>query len=186
MRPVILFDMDGVLCDFVSGALSAHGKSLPMRECQWNFYEQVGLTADEFWDRLTKPEFWANLPPLFDGLQLLARLQNEGMHADFGFLSSGLCPGSCDGKRQWIKRKLPHMELREIFCTRKELVAGPGKLLIDDHEPNVQRFIEHGGSAILVPRPWNSRSSETIGVDARFHVQSLFDEVVRTVRTMGA
>lgn len=162
-RPVVFFDMDGVLADFVGGACKAHGKHIPPAEVCWDFMTQIGFTASDsaFWDPLSNVDFWANLPLLSDGLALFRLVERVVGQNGIGILSSGLCPGSCDGKRLWLDKHLPGYGKRAAFCTAKEICAAPCKTLIDDHEPNAEKFRLHGGQAVLVPRPWNSRRSET-------------------------
>lgn len=177
MRRVVFFDMDGVLADFVGGALAAHGKSLPPAEVGWDFWAQVGLTAEAFWAPLADPAFWAGLEPLADGLALLDATLSAVGPARVGLLSSGLCPGSCDGKRAWLRRHLPGLERRAVFCTEKALCAAPCKLLVDDHGANVDGFVGAGGRAVLVPRPWNDRRGECDPL-GRFDPERLyFDDV---------
>lgn len=166
----IFFDMDGVLADFVGGALAAHGKTLDPAAVQWDFCSQIGFAGPgdpAFWSPLSNPEFWATLPPLPDGMELFRRAEAEFGAGRIGILSSGLCPGSCDGKRAWLKKHLPAYEKRAIFCTVKELVAAPCKVLVDDYEPNHDAFVAAGGRAVLAPRPWNRRR-ELTGEAGRF------------------
>lgn len=186
MRPVtILFDMDGVLADFVGGALRAHGREpgvdLHRAAVTWDFPAQVGFplgAADPaFWQPLHDPDFWERLEPLADGLALFALAESAFGVGQIGLLSSGVCPGSCDGKRRWLRRHLPAYEKRVAFLHAKEMVAAPCKLLIDDHEPNADGFTAAGGRSLLVPRPWNRRRSETCPHHATFDPSRLFDEL---------
>jgi len=163
-KPTVLFDMDGVLCDFVGGSLRRHGLTLPLKECRWDFMEQVGFVGGgdpRFWEPLSNPEFWANLDPMPDGMELFSRVVEELPRDQVGFLSSGLCPGSADGKRDWIRRHLPGWEKHLILGTAKHLVAAPCKVLIDDFDHNIDGWHAAGCSAVYAPRPWNKRSQAT-------------------------
>lgn len=70
------------------------------------------------------------------------------------------------GKYQWMERNLPDWMQRQYSITpRKSWLAQPGTLLIDDCPKNTDEFItppdgRPGGSAILVPRPWNRLHAE--------------------------
>lgn len=180
-RPtIVLFDLDGVLVDFVRGTFAVHGKSLPPREVVWNYQSLLGFCgADDpaFWEPLSLPTFWSGLDPLSDGLALFRCVETALGHARLGLLSSGLCPGSCDGKRAWIGQHLPGYEPRAIFGTVKELLAAPCKLLVDDHDANVDAFRAAGGKAVLVPRPWNARRAETTG-EGDFDVATVKAEIL--------
>lgn len=157
-QTIVLFDMDGVLADFVSGALTVHRASLPYTEIVWDFPTQIGFAGagdPAFWRPLETPDFWATLPPCADGMEVFRRIEARIGRDRIGILSSGLCPGSCDGKRAWLDRHLPGYARRAIFGTVKELLAAPCKLLLDDHDPNVDAWRKCGGKAVRVPRPWN-------------------------------
>ncbi len=38
----------------------------------------------------------------------------------------------------------------------KSLLAGPYRILVDDHDENVRMFRALGGQAVLWPQPWNA------------------------------
>lgn len=157
-QTVVLFDMDGVLADFVGGALSVHKAVIPRHQVPWDFMSHIGFSGGgdpAFWRPLENADFWANLRPCADGMEAFGQIERRVGRDRIGILSSGLCPGSCDGKRAWLTKHLPHYARRAIFGTAKELLAAPCKLLIDDHDPNVDAWRGCGGKAVLVPRPWN-------------------------------
>lgn len=183
-KKVVFFDMDGVLADFVGATIRVHNLPLKHADCGWDFWTPHGLLSEEFWAPLADYHFWANLEPLPDGMDLFRRVEATIGTDRIGLLSSGLCPGSCDGKRDWLKRHLPAYAKSAVFCTTKHLCAAPCKLLVDDHEPNVTGFIEHGGSAVLVPRPWNSRRGETCD-RALFNVDAVLREVEQRLDASG-
>ena len=56
-----MLDMDGVLCDFVRGSLSHHGRTLDYNTIEWDFVNQLGMPPAEFWAPLGF-DFWAGLP----------------------------------------------------------------------------------------------------------------------------
>lgn len=153
MNPQIFLDMDGVFADFVRHSLWAHNKQIP-NGVQWLFYEQVGLTAEEFWKPLEHNyEFWYSIPPLTDGMVLLDWLKVT-FPEWLSILTSPGCPGSYDPKVDWLKTY--YADPPPLAAAKEKWrFAGPGKILIDDHEANVDLFIEAGGTGILFPRPWN-------------------------------
>lgn len=163
MKPVLFFDLDGVLADFVRGALAHHGKSLQMADVRWDFPQQVGFGgtwAPEFWEPLGET-FWAGLDTLRDGFELLGAAERLVGADRIGLLSSPCDTRGCaEGKRAWVARHMPDYRKRLFLGSAKELFAAPGKVLVDDHDPNCDRFAAWGGRAILVPRPWNARRGE--------------------------
>ncbi len=176
MRPVCLLDLDGVLVDFVGGALSLHGKHVPPSEVRWDFLTQIGLEPADFWRPLGR-SFWAGLPWTAEGRELLDVVEDVFGPENVCLLTSPCAtPGCCEGKLDWVARELPAYRRRVLVGACKHLVAGPGKLLLDDHDANVEAFREAGGSAILVPRPWNDRRAECDG-QGRFDAAAVADEV---------
>lgn len=160
MKSVCYLDLDGVLVDFVGGALKVHGKTLSPDSVRWNFHEQIEVTPEEFW----KPfgyHFWCKLGWTVEGpilLNLLERIFGEDI-----VLMTSPCEteGSVEGKVDWIKTHLPNYKRKFFVGPAKHLAAGPTKILVDDHEGNTDKFISRHGKAVLVPRPWNRLIGET-------------------------
>jgi len=155
-------DMDGVLVDFQGAAFAAHGSDnlflrRPLGEIAgvWEIADILGISAEEFWAPMASEEFWASLRPTNDWEEILS-LAEGACGADNTFLLTcpAISPGSLSGKMRWIDEYLPEYRRRYIMAPDKRPCA-KGNLLIDDNERNVSAFIESGGGAILVPRPWN-------------------------------
>ena len=158
-----LLDLDGVLVEFVRGALAFHNKQLPPKEVRWHFPEQIGfkgILANEFWDPLGQ-EFWANLDWTEEGEHLLSEL--ESLFGNNIAIVSSPCntPGCDDGKRDWVRKHLPEYRRRTFLGGDKHVFADSSKVLIDDYDPHISNFLNAGGQAFLVPRPWNSAISLT-------------------------
>lgn len=176
---IVYFDLDGVLADFVGGAFRRHGREKPQGEIQWDFMTTMGFSGGgdmEFWKPLEDSVFWAGLEPLGDGMDLFARVEKMVGKERIAILSSGLCPGSCDGKRDWLKKHLPGYEKAAIFGTLKGLCASPRHVLVDDFDRNVDEFSLHG-RAVMVPRSWNRRRDHACKLTNSFNVTQIFDEI---------
>lgn len=149
----ILCDMDGVLCDFVGGALDKFGMDIknwtPGEWDDFGHQDVASLAADR--------EFWANLHPTPWLVRLLSLL---GKH-DPGWTvcTIPMQDDACkSGKWDWIRKHLGfvcYFPVRVIMCADKSRYATPNTILIDDNEDNVKRFQEAGGHAILFPALWN-------------------------------
>ncbi len=72
----------------------------------------------------------------------------------------------------WLQSEFP--EFWRDYSPLKQHFAGAG-ILIDDHEPTVERFGEAGGQAILFPQPWNSNSRFANREDRLHYVESELD-----------
>lgn len=179
MRPVCYLDLDGVLVDFTEGALRAHGKTVDPCTVRWDFYEQLDLTAEEFW----KPfgyDFWKGLKWTDEGPWFLNELEKV-----FGkdiVVMTAPCDteGSVEGKVAWIKKQMPEYKQRFFIGPTKHLAAGPNKVLVDDNHDNIDKFVMRRGKAVLVPRPWNRLLGET-NTRGQFDVPRVIQEVKRLV-----
>lgn len=159
----IFLDMDGVLSDFASGALSAlnsrYNKRVTLdtyvREYgKWNIAEYYGITDKEFWETIGKiQDFWLNLQPIPWYERLYGRLTDYGTVTIL--TTPSLDPYSFYCKLIWLYENMYIKSDQVILGARKELLAGNG-VLIDDSLSNVKRFEEAGGKAILIPSTWNT------------------------------
>jgi hypothetical protein len=152
------------------------------------FPTDVGYDIIAAYDRLKAPhfptytveQFWENVPRIawshtprareFDFL-LDNALDLVGRENICLLTSPTKDPESLAGKLEWIHLNLPSwMHRQYLVGPRKHFCARPDSLLIDDSDDNVKKFREHGGNAILVPRPWNSLH----GTDTKAHMISEF------------
>jgi len=158
-RKTYLLDLDGVIANFVAGSIEAC--ELPITEDdvqQWNYYEPF-MTRYEFWRRIHEHQyFWEDLPVYPGSYELVDRLESRG---DVIFCTD---PSGDDdaatGKIKWLVRNgfVKPGGNNYVLTHHKHLLAKPGVVLIDDYPANVEKFIEHGGEALLFDRPWNKGS----------------------------
>lgn len=175
----IFCDLDGVLVDFVGGALAIHRKTIPPHAVRWNFPQQVGIPEADFWRPLGR-EFWAGLGWTVEGPSLFDYLW-DNHKADLAFLSAPCnTDGCCDGKLDWVRRETPEMAKRLVLASCKDVFAHGDALLIDDYDGNVVLFRAAGGNALLVPRPWNARRDDCDEY-GRFDVVRFIGEIEETL-----
>ena len=155
----VYLDMDGVLVDFVTGALQVHGagpeKMIPgvYDMCQW-----LNLSLEDFRRPLGGQSFWQHLPWMSDGMAVLQLVLDHVPEKMLWLVSDPLpSPGCYAGKYLWLRSNLAGLSDRLVLAQDKSFLARPGALLIDDHTEAVDSWRERGGEAILVPRPWNHR-----------------------------
>lgn len=158
-----LLDMDGVLSDFTSGALTVLNKACNRTVTldryvedfgEWGIQNYYNLSTEQFWDIINnEKDFWLNLKPFYWSKSLLKFLRKTG---DVTVVTTpSLDPDCAKQKLQWLEKYLD-IKSNDVFLgSKKYLMAGNG-ILIDDYPKNVQKFYENKGQAILVPSNWNT------------------------------
>ena len=154
-------DMDGVIVDFVKGALKFHGREDYVVK-HWDFDVSLFGKANvsKFWAPLGF-EFWANLPWTPQGKEFLGYLREMIGKDNICFLTSPCqTVGSIEGKIEWLRRNIPDMSRQFAICPMKQYESHPKALLVDDSDVNCAKFKLAGGKAITVPQLWNHRGEE--------------------------
>ena len=157
---IIFLDMDSVLCSFVQGTCNVHHLDYPKVFAAWpkgEYRLDYGLRMlnAEIWSPIEKagPSFWADLLPTPWCEQLLDLAQ----YADAYYIAT--VPWNADsakGKIRWMHKHIDPEFNRYFLCGHgKGLLGRPGAMLIDDSEKHCQDFAAQGGTALLLPRPWN-------------------------------
>jgi hypothetical protein len=152
----VFCDIDGVLTDFPRAFNEYTGYNIPIEDfAEDKFQVAVGKTLPEI-DAKLDFGFWANLPWTKTGRQFLNFLEWTWGHENICLLSfPSYSPEGPSGKVAWVKKELPGYAMRLILATDKRFCAGPDTILFDDRPRNVAEFKAAGGSAVLVPTPWN-------------------------------
>ena len=158
---ICLLDVDGILANFNEGAFRALGIHYYYEHPalhEWEWYEYFNILIEEL-DLVCTTDFWAGLQWMPDGREILNMIEKEFATDEIYLLTTPM-PNleSASGKMMWIRHHLPQYEVRTIITRApKRIFAVPGRVLVDDKTENCQEFIDCGGMAILVPRPWNAR-----------------------------
>ena len=170
--------MDGVLADFVGGCLRAHGRPSPYTDpVNLGIFEIEkiwGMSAEEFWKPCDGPRFWDDLdktPEADKIVQLVTR--RLGTNNVAILTSPSMSPYCVPGKRRWMRRYFPQLAENMIFTSAKKFLAHPNAVLIDDRDDNIWDFLEFGGRAVTVPRPWNKLHGFNVVTHVRNYVQDL-------------
>lgn len=151
---LILLDLDGVLADFNGGACEVHNKPLYVPE-KWDYFTDWGMTSDEFWKPIEDAGhcFYTNKVRPYPWAADLLRLVRQ--YGDFVIATANpLHPGLAASKTEWIRRYVGD-NAQVMMGNRKDLLAAPGRVLIDDNDENVRKFVAGGGHGIRFPQLWN-------------------------------
>lgn len=180
MIRTIFLDLDDVLNTLAPCALNAVG--CPVAPDSYDGYpgefgfnvqdvanDMLGTeyTWKSFWEDIPQ-NVWATIPrsDFFDWLLETCR-SLVGEKDVFLATSPTYEPYCAAGKMEWIQKYCPLWLQRQFFITPcKSRLGRIDALLIDDLFENIQQFREEGGSAIMVPRPWNPLG----GTDPKTHI----------------
>lgn len=163
---IIYLDMDGV----VSGAHEAFLKVLGREDLlkdypagEFNTDKVAGISEKTMWRKIDAAgrDLWSKMPVLPWAHELYEKLGELG---DVVFLTSpSYDPDSLAGKLEWLQRFTKQKDFRDyIMTTRKDLLAGPGAVLVDDRPENCEKFRAAGGRAVLFPAAWQGSSDDDI------------------------
>lgn len=141
----IAIDLDGVVVDFLRGAISAG-----------IFNPETGI-MDETKLMEADERFWADLPAIVEGLWLYSRLYAFSRRKDLTIyvLSHAINEASKAGKREWIQKNLKTNPMEIVFVAKrkdKNDFADSQTLLIDDFQKNCDEFEAAGGHAVCFHR----------------------------------
>ena len=155
----IYLDMDDVVAAFRRHCEAFFAKKA---DGSWNFYEQWGMTADQFWNEIDEdPFFWSHMPKT-DQCDELVKLV-ETVDPDFNILT---CPHDHEqcyaGKYYWAKKHLgfDNVARRLILDGAKWERSKVGRILIDDKPDNITKWKSGGGIGILWPADWNDNKGK--------------------------
>jgi len=153
----VYLDMDGVLADFVKGACKAHGTTLEFilpnwEPGVWDMTLAMNIPHSQFWREIDKlaAHFWERLEPtpFFNDIVKLVKELSDDWYV---LTSPTLRIPSYTGKVWWLRKHFGGSFDRFHITPYKHLFAGPGVLLIDDREKNVNEFVQAGGDGLLFP-----------------------------------
>ncbi len=170
---MIFLDLDGCIANIGQAVANIYGiKLTPESEVKYGntLYKLMRLeTKKEMWDVINAtPDFWENIPPyswceaLVDALQSIDEVQ-------ILTLSPKADANASTGKVKWVDKHLREKKLRVNIVHDKYLLAGPGRVLIDDRNSHCKKFNKHGGKSILFAQPWNEGSYDA-------------DHIIRSIR----
>jgi 5'(3')-deoxyribonucleotidase len=155
----VFLDLDGVLVDFDGGMQRVHNRKIEhdgLGQRPYKIESVWGITEEEFWEPTRTAAFWSELNWTADGREILTEIEELIGKKNIAILTSPtLDPNCVAGKIQWVIDNIPEYRPRTFVGSRKEMLAHPGVVLIDDTDYKLDRFVKAGGQGILVPRPWN-------------------------------
>ena len=172
----IYCDMDGVLVDFLAGAIKKMNETInikdhPLAELAEKVKEEIG-DAKLIEAHLTKGDprcipcardymrpllendekFWATLPWMPEGKAIWGAVKDSDPIILTSPMDQNGYSASIKGKEKWIKTHLGLDTSRRVIYSHDKYEyakeGGDPTVLIDDYDKNVRLFKEHGGIVI--------------------------------------
>jgi 5'(3')-deoxyribonucleotidase len=157
-------DMDGILVDFTGGACKVWNRANPytsgLANGAYDLDKFLDIPPEEFWKPMDHA-FWRDLSATSDSGAIIELVKRYFEPKNIAILSAPFNSVSASGKVEWLQQNLPEFSRRYILAPKKYFCASADTVLIDDFDRNVDEFNAAGGNAFLLPRPWNSRYSES-------------------------
>lgn len=139
-----LFEMSKHLVNSYSGRIKSYGSV-------------NGVSEEEIVKKLKTEGFFAKLKPIQNSQTTLRKLQKEGY--EIGIISQPMITDYCiKEKNGSLEKYFPFIDRRKVTYTfDKYLLAGTGRVLIDDHIGHLEKWEKMGGTAICFIRGYNKK-----------------------------
>lgn len=165
-KPLIFLDLDGVLVDLHRGFAAYHDMPYPYSHERRatnagpdEAFEEWLFEQDRWEDpagACTEASFWLGLQPFPWTRELYAAAKSVG---DVYICSNPgrgeFAAAAAAGKMAWCQKHLGINPQRIILMADKFLVAGPGRILVDDRANVLGPWIHSDGIGLLFPQPYN-------------------------------
>ena len=177
MKPPVIFDVDGVLADFIQSFLSLAAEMWPDRKItvyrtpeQKKWENLADLTTDEIsrvWNRIKQEDrFWLGIPPLIQAHEgyAIAQLHRE---RDVYFVTARVGKRPKYETELWLDLVLGVRKPTVIISKWKGEIAkavGAG-FLIDDKAGNAiaTTWLSPNTKAYVIDRPYNQFDTDVVG-----------------------
>ncbi len=165
MSKIVLLDVDGVLCDFVSGVMRSVATCSDERAdlSDWDFLGKLSSHAKRaYLADSAKPGFCYGLEPLPGAVTGVQQLLADGH--DLVAVTAPLlhCPTWEGERRAWLWKHFGIAAREVIFTSRKDLVHGD--VLVDDKPEHVKDWSARWGkTGVLWAQAYNKKHASRDG-----------------------
>lgn len=149
MKTKIFFDMDNTIVEMTKGVNPKTNSGICRSyDCE--------VSNKYLMQRLNEKGFFENLKPIYRATETVRTLAKD---KDFEiYILTQPMPNtySTEEKYKWILKHLPEIPIQNIIPTfHKYLLAGEGRILIDDSMKHLEKWEKEGGRAICFVRGYN-------------------------------
>lgn len=148
-KPILLIDMDEVLCEFWRPIVETCGKTVE----DVTTWETPDWAKEAFAYRMTY-SYYRYLKPVEGAIDAVHKLKNDwDIYIVTHTPPSNPRENILAAKRAWLEEHIPGCYLGVVNTDQKHLIRGD--VIIDDRLETCEKFEELSGDAILFDRPWN-------------------------------
>jgi 5'(3')-deoxyribonucleotidase len=152
----VLLDMDGVISNFNHEIVKLFGLDPTKVIDTWEVHETIGCPKEEVYKRMAEAghDMWASMKPYERAKELIDVCKKYGELTIC--TAPTMDPYCASGKTEWLQKFFGKYFRDYAITPKKEKLANPFTVLIDDHDKNIKKFHDRGGKVILFPQIWNS------------------------------
>jgi len=149
MKPIVFYDADNTLFEMSYHLVGIHSGKVK------SYGATNNVSIDEIMRKLHQKGLFAQFKPIYRSQQVIRKLSKKGY--DIGIISQPMVNDFCvPEKNQTIQKFFPQINLEKVTYTfQKFLLAGNGRLLIDDHVEHLEKWEKMGGIAVCFERGYN-------------------------------
>lgn len=177
---IIFLDLDGVIANWNLALMQELGfcqEQIDWHHENWkneNTANQLGITEAHLWKAIGRnPSFWENIP-IYDYAHELFKKLNELGEVHI-CTSPGQDANAPSGKVKWLRKHNFKIGKNFFITPTKHLLAGEYRVLVDDTQKQVDKFLLHGGKAVLFPALWNNNKA---------HVENKVEFTVNSIKEL--
>lgn len=184
-KPRVLIDVDGVLADFLTGALKVinqvtDGCFIPSDVTQWDIFESLELNQeieDKCYEVFKSKNYAQNLRPYCGAKETIATLKEI---ADVFIVTSPIHSETwVHDRTEWLQNELGIGEKETVHTSAKYLISGD--VLVDDRPENVRTWLEHNPSGVGIL--WGHSYNKDVDVGFRVENEN-WDTLISIVKLL--
>lgn len=160
---LVALDLDGCIANFTKAVCKVLNQDYDKVLKNWpnGVYETstvLGISNTQMWKAIDRTKnFWENIELYDYSKELVNKLMDR--YDVYICTSPARHPNCYSGKAAWIQKHFPKLSRKMVITPAKHLLAGTVRVLIDDSDEKINKFIEFGGIGLIVPQCWNSLHS---------------------------
>jgi 5'(3')-deoxyribonucleotidase len=149
VKPLVFYDMDNTLVEMSKHLVNSYSGRVK------SYGPVNGFTEKEIIAKLHQKGLFASFKPIYGSQATVKKLVKNGYFA--GVISQPMINKYCIKEKNYTLRKyFPFIDLKKAtFTFDKYLLAGAGRILVDDNIHHLENWQKMGGTAVCFIRGYN-------------------------------